>query len=155
MGGVALSEVCAVDAEEDKCGVAQTAHEGDAQFVGAHDGEEEIFVLLADECLLRHIADESVGCPVFGDGRKEAVGVSFVVPVWMMVLRTPDDDALMMGQRLIVEVVCCGSNAEETQIVIGSSELLALGKLEIRLGYINSRGERCAEDEKEYCQDEE
>ena len=156
VAGVALREVSTVDAEEDVGGVAQAAHESDAQFVGASDGEVEVLVLLTDDFSLCRVGDESVWRPIFGDGGQEAVGVSVVVPARVVILRCPDDDALAMGQRLVVVVGVGGHDAKETEVVVGRGKGLTADECEgrSRLTVISFRGkEDCTENEEKDCDD--
>ena len=124
VGAVALPEVGAVNAEEDVAGVNEVLHEGDAQLVGAHYGEVQMSVSLSRQHLPFRLVEAIGRCPPFGDGGHHGSAVAVVMPLRVVVFGSLDDDALVVGQRL-VPVVLRRGDAEEAQVVVAGGKSLS------------------------------
>ena len=64
------------------------------------------------------------GRPPFGDGGHEAVAQPLVVPLRVVILRPPDDNALVMRNGL-VPISLSGGDAKKTEVVAAGLENLS------------------------------
>ena len=114
-------EVKAVDAEEGVGGVSQALHEGYAQ-LSKGCSPKVVVGIACDHNLERGF--RGVGwLPELGDGWHKAVGIALVVPIGVLVLRSPQYYARVVWQRLTPRVFTV-FYAEELQVGIGGGKSL-------------------------------
>ena len=91
LGGVGEGVGNAIDAGEGEAGVAgEVFHEYDAHLIVADGGEIPLAVLFVQQFSRFGTVVKGFERDVFGDGGHQAVGVTFVVKVGVLVLRCPD-----------------------------------------------------------------